>query len=57
MTSARVYSRTLTFEAAKNEIRAGAGIQFDPELVEIFLTVVQSLITPTEQAAVGSENK
>jgi diguanylate cyclase (GGDEF)-like protein len=57
MTSARVYSLTLTFEAAKNEIIAGAGKQFDPKLVEIFLTVVQSIINPSNQTAVGTENK
>ena len=57
MTSSRIYSRALTFEGAKNEVQAGAGSQFDPKLVEIFLTVVQSLITPGEQSAVGIENK
>jgi diguanylate cyclase (GGDEF)-like protein len=57
MTSARVYSQTLTFEAAKDEIKAGAGTQFDPKLVEIFLTVVQTLIASSEQTVVESENK
>jgi diguanylate cyclase (GGDEF)-like protein len=54
MTSARVYSRALTFEAARNEVLEGSGSQFDPKLVKIFLAVVQSLIAPGEQTAVGS---
>ncbi|HSW58028.1 MAG TPA: HD domain-containing phosphohydrolase, partial [Dehalococcoidales bacterium] len=40
MTSERVYSPTLTREAAVEEIKRGAGTQFDPELVSIFLEIV-----------------
>jgi diguanylate cyclase (GGDEF)-like protein len=40
MTTARVYSRTLTRESAVGEIKNGAGTQFDPKLVSVFLKVI-----------------
>jgi HD-GYP domain-containing protein (c-di-GMP phosphodiesterase class II) len=57
MTSAKVYSRTLTVEAAQQEIKKGAGSQFDPNLVEIFLSIVQTNITIPEPTTVASEMK
>jgi HD-GYP domain-containing protein (c-di-GMP phosphodiesterase class II) len=56
MTSARVYSRTLTYSAALQEIKDGAGKQYDPKLVEIFLKMVPKIITTPEQAKIGGEN-
>jgi diguanylate cyclase (GGDEF)-like protein len=49
MTAARVYSRSLTWEAAVQEIKNGAGTQFDPKLVEIFLKVVPKTIEVAEK--------
>jgi diguanylate cyclase (GGDEF)-like protein len=50
MTSSRVYSETLTYDAAIQEVRNAAGKQFDPKLVEVFLKVVPKTITSAEQA-------
>ncbi|MDD4859451.1 MAG: diguanylate cyclase [Dehalococcoidales bacterium] len=43
MTSERAYSTALTMNNAMEELRAGAGTQFDPRLVEIFATIVPKL--------------
>jgi len=42
MTSERPYSRALSYEEALEEIRRGAGKQFDPNLVEVFLSIVKN---------------
>ncbi|MBI4303377.1 MAG: diguanylate cyclase [Chloroflexi bacterium] len=42
MTSERAYSTTMSFEDAVEEIKSGAGTQFDPGLVEIFLSIMQA---------------
>ncbi len=41
MTSDRPYRRAMPHEAAIAEIRAGAGIQFDPAIVEKFLEIAE----------------
>ncbi|MHB1610904.1 MAG: HD-GYP domain-containing protein [Sulfobacillus sp.] len=41
MTSDRPYRRAMPHEAAIAEIRAGAGIQFDPSIVEKFLEIAE----------------
>lgn len=41
MTSDRPYRKAMTVEEALNEIRSGSGSQFDPELVNLFLEIVQ----------------
>lgn len=40
MTSDRPYRRALAFDAALREIRACSGTQFDPEIAEVFLSIV-----------------
>ncbi|MFC1914874.1 diguanylate cyclase [Chloroflexota bacterium] len=45
MTSIRPYAETLSQEAALEEIGRGAGTQFDPELVEIFLGNVKRALS------------
>jgi len=42
MTSDRPYSNALPLEGALEEIRLGAGMQFDPNLVEVFLSIVKN---------------
>jgi HD-GYP domain-containing protein (c-di-GMP phosphodiesterase class II) len=49
MTSARIYSRILTWEAAVQEIKNGAGTQFDPRLVDVFLKVVPRTMEVAEE--------
>jgi HD-GYP domain-containing protein (c-di-GMP phosphodiesterase class II) len=52
MTSDRPYSRALSEEEAREEIRRGAGKQFDPHLVEVFLSVLQTR-TPAKERVKG----
>ena len=42
MTSERNYSDTLPLEEALKEIKQGAGKQFDPHLVEVFLSAIKT---------------
>jgi HD-GYP domain-containing protein (c-di-GMP phosphodiesterase class II) len=42
MTSARPYRDALSQEEALDELKAGAGKQFDPALVEVFITVAKN---------------
>jgi HD-GYP domain-containing protein (c-di-GMP phosphodiesterase class II) len=44
LTSARPYRPSLSYEQAIEEIKRGAGTQFDPNLAETFVTVVQKLL-------------
>jgi HD-GYP domain-containing protein (c-di-GMP phosphodiesterase class II) len=37
MTSLRPYSQALTYEAAIEELKSGAGKQFDPNLIKVFI--------------------
>jgi HD-GYP domain-containing protein (c-di-GMP phosphodiesterase class II) len=41
MTSNRPYRMALTQEEAFRELRNGAGAQFDPELVEAFISMIK----------------
>jgi len=42
MTSARPYRPALSHEEAVKELRQGAGIQFDPKLVEAFIGIIEA---------------
>jgi putative nucleotidyltransferase with HDIG domain len=42
MTSARPYRRALSREEVVKELRQGAGIQFDPYLVEVFIGIIKA---------------
>jgi HD-GYP domain-containing protein (c-di-GMP phosphodiesterase class II) len=43
MRSDRPYRRALPFEMAKGELRKNSGGQFDPEIVEVFLDILERL--------------
>jgi HD-GYP domain-containing protein (c-di-GMP phosphodiesterase class II) len=43
MTHDRPYRRALTVDEAFTEIRAGAGTQFDPEVVRAFVSLAEQL--------------
>jgi len=51
MTNARVYSRPMTISTALDEIRRGAGTQFDPGAVEPFCAIFEERI---DRWAVGA---
>ena len=55
MTSARVYSKEMTYDVAVQEIIAGSGVQFDPKLVKIFIEVVPQIIASPDQSKVKPE--
>jgi HD-GYP domain-containing protein (c-di-GMP phosphodiesterase class II) len=55
MTSERVYSKELTYEAAISEIKSGAGVQFDPKLVKIFIEVVPQTLAGLNPSKIGTE--
>jgi diguanylate cyclase (GGDEF)-like protein/putative nucleotidyltransferase with HDIG domain len=42
MTSARLYRPALSLEEVVKELRQGAGIQFDPKLVEVFIGIIEA---------------
>jgi HD-GYP domain-containing protein (c-di-GMP phosphodiesterase class II) len=42
MTSARPYRPALSQEEAVKELRQGAGVQFDPKLVEAFIGIIET---------------
>jgi len=39
MTSDRPYRKALTYQAVRDEVVNCSGLQFDPELVEVFLAI------------------
>jgi HD-GYP domain-containing protein (c-di-GMP phosphodiesterase class II) len=47
MTSERCHSAALSYEQTLEEIKRGAGTQFDPYLVEVFLSVAKTIPTIT----------
>jgi diguanylate cyclase (GGDEF)-like protein len=55
MTSDRAYRRAMSSEAAIEELRRAAGTQFDPAVVEAFISVVGSPL-PTDQEERGEDS-
>jgi HD-GYP domain-containing protein (c-di-GMP phosphodiesterase class II) len=57
MTSDRPYRDALPLDRALDEIRAGAGTQFDPEVVDVFVDLVEEepsqLFGPGREAALS----
>jgi diguanylate cyclase (GGDEF)-like protein/putative nucleotidyltransferase with HDIG domain len=55
MTSARAYRPALSIQEVITELRQGAGLQFDPKLVEVFIDIVESglrkTVTKSEDAS------
>lgn len=53
MTSDRVYRKAIGADAARDELRSGSGTQFEPAVVDAFLTVLEAQIElRVERAAV-----
>ena len=42
MTYARPYRPALSLEEVVTELRQGAGLQFDPKLVEVFIGIIEA---------------
>ena len=42
MTSERRYSNALSYEQALEEIKRGVGTQFDPNLLKVFLSIMET---------------
>jgi len=58
MTSARTYRPALSLEEVLRELRQGAGGQFDPKLVEVFIGIIEAgLPEKQEQAETRLENR
>jgi putative nucleotidyltransferase with HDIG domain len=49
MTSDRPYRRALPFETARQEIRDGAGTQFDPSIVDAWLSIPEARLSAMSQ--------
>jgi putative nucleotidyltransferase with HDIG domain len=54
MRTDRVYRNALSFEVARAELLANAGTQFDPHVVEVFLSVLGKIGEAPGSAAAGS---
>ena len=50
MTTDRPYRKRLTCEEACNRLRNGAGSQFDPAVVDVFLSLALEVPVPDEPA-------
>ena len=58
MISERPFSNTLSYEEALEEIKRGAGKQFDPNLAEVFLSVVKTTpVTTTSENNIENERR
>jgi diguanylate cyclase (GGDEF)-like protein/putative nucleotidyltransferase with HDIG domain len=57
MTSARSYRPALSHEEVVKELRQGAGTQFDPKLVEVFVGIIEAGLSERVQAGQDSSNE
>lgn len=57
MTSKRPYHNGMSHKAALEEIRKGAGTQFDPELTEPFIRAMEKLLASTKHIYIPQLNK
>jgi putative nucleotidyltransferase with HDIG domain len=57
MTTDRPYRKALPLDTAITELRANAGSQFDPDVVEVLIDLVlaEEAVTDTDSAAAGAE--
>jgi len=57
MTSARPYRPPLSPEDVIKKLRQGAGIQFDPKLVKVFIGIIEAGLFEKAQTGQGSSNE
>ncbi|MDO8136363.1 MAG: hypothetical protein Q6354_01875, partial [Candidatus Brocadiales bacterium] len=57
MTTHRPYRKTMASEAAFEKLRAGAGTQFDPNLIEPFIKAIKKLLSTTRRIYIPQLNK
>jgi len=57
MTSARPYRPPFSHEEVIKELRQGAGIQFDPKLVEVFIGIIEAGLSERVQTGQDSSNE
>ena len=57
MTSARPYRPALSLEQVVKELRQGAGHQFDPQLVELFIGIIEAGLPEKAKTGQGSPGK
>ncbi len=51
MTSDRSHSNAISYDEAIEEIKRGSGTQFDPNLVDVFLSIVDEILSSQERTA------
>jgi HD-GYP domain-containing protein (c-di-GMP phosphodiesterase class II) len=57
MQTDRAYRQALPYEAARYELQANSGTQFDPHIVDALLQVVQPQAEPHSARATAPQNK
>jgi len=57
MTSARPYRPALSHEEILKELRQGAGLQFDPKLVEVFIGIIEAGLSEKVKMGQDSSNE
>jgi diguanylate cyclase (GGDEF)-like protein/putative nucleotidyltransferase with HDIG domain len=57
MTSARPYRPALSHEEAIKKLRQGAGMQFDPKLVEVFIGIIEAGLSEKVKMGQDSSNE
>ncbi|NWF77364.1 MAG: diguanylate cyclase [Chloroflexi bacterium] len=57
MTSARLYRPALSIEQVVEELKKGAGVQFDPQLVEVFIGLIAAGLPERAKISQGSSTE